>query len=380
MANNYKQPNQNSLNKNQKIWSTINLNLAVINIAIILVFCAYFFKFIVAKQESRYPQSSASEELINNEQIQAEISAAAPKNLHVDAVPVQTFKEVDGVPSGRFNYGGSTAWAPIRKKVDSVIQTQRPEFKLHYLQHPVLIPSSNTGIKMLLSEELTIVQSSRPLHPQEYQLAKKRNVILKQIPIAIDGIVFAVNPQLNIPGLTLIQLQDIYTGKIVNWKQLGGPDLKIIPYSQPPRVSGTAEFVIEYVLDKQKLGSNVKLVASVTEAIRKVNGDRGAIFYGSAAEIIGQCTIKSLPIGSSLENLIAPYIEPPIDSQECPQRRNQIDRQVFQSAKYPLTHYLFVIIKQNGKIEEQAGIAYANMLLSQQGQKLISEAGYVPIR
>ena len=380
MSNNYKQTDKNSRNKTQETWSINHLNLAVITSAIILVLCVYFFKLIGRKQTLKSPRIPDAEELINNEQIQAKISASAPKNLHVSTVPVKTFKEVNSVPSGRFNYGGSIAWAPIRKKVDSVIQTQRPEFKLRYLQHPVLIPSSSTGIKMLLTEELTIVQSSRPLHPQEYQLAKKYNVTLKQIPIAIDGIVFAVNPQLNISGLTVIQLQDIYTGKIVNWKQLGGPDLKIIPYSQPPRVSGTAEFVIQYVLDKQKLGSNVKLVASVTQALREVNDDKGAIFYGSAAEIIGQCTIKPLPIGSSLDNLIAPYIDPLVKSQECPQSRNQIDHQVFQSAKYPLTHYLFVIINQNGKIEEKAGIAYANMLLSQQGQKLISEAGYVPIR
>lgn len=61
-------------------------------------------------------------------------------------------------------------------------------------------------------------------------------------------------------------------------------------------------------------------------------------------------------------------------------QRDRLNFQAFQSGDSPLTRRLFVIVKQNVQIDEQAGMAYANLLLTNQGQKLIAEAGFVPIR
>ena len=294
---------------------------------------------------------------------------------------INTFQEVAGIPYGLFNYGGSSTWAPIRKEVDRQLQAEVPEFKLRYLQHPIRIPSSGVGIEMLLSNQLTIAQSSRPLKPKEYQLAQKQNFNLKQIAVAIDGIAIAVNPNLNIPGLTIAQLKDIYAGKITNWKQVGGPNLEISAYSKSPQVSGTAQFFIKQILNQEHIfGSNIKLVTNTTQTLRKVSANKGAIFYASASEVVGQCKIKPLPIGQNADKLIAPYMEPLVTPEQCPAKRNQINHQVFQNGEYLLTRSLFVIIKQNGDIEEQAGQAYTEMLLSDQGQNLIEKAGFVPIR
>ncbi len=313
-----------------------------------------------------------------------ESSAIASEPTKAETFPillkrVKSIKEVKDIPSGSYYYGGSTAWALIRKEVDKKILAQTPEFSLKYREHPMLVASSGAGIKMLLENELTIAHSSRPLHPQEYQLAKEQNFTLLQVPVAIDAVAIVTNPSLDIPGLTLEQLKDIYTGKIVNWKQVGGPDLEIVPYSQPSHISGTAEFFAEKVMKKDYLGSHVNLVNSVTEGIKDTAQHEGAIFYASAPEIIGQCSVKPIPIGENLNNLISPYVEPLVTPQQCPQLRNQINPQLFQEAKYPLTHHLFVVIKQNDEMEEKAGKAYAKMLLSEEGQKLISEAGYLPI-
>ena len=142
---------------------------------------------------------------------------------------VENFASVQNVPSGLFNYGGSTSWAPIRLAIDPKIQAARPEFRLRYVEPTSGSPSSGNGIRMLLDGRLAFAQSSRPLLDQEYNQAQQRGFVLKQIPIAIDGLAIAVNPNLDIPGLTIDQLKSIYTGKITNWKQLGGPDLAIKP-------------------------------------------------------------------------------------------------------------------------------------------------------
>ena len=66
--------------------------------------------------------------------------------------------------------------------------------------------------------------------------------------------------------------------------------------------------------------------------------------------------------------------------EQCPAQRNQINYQAFRLARYPLTRHLYVIVKQNGQREQQAGEAYARLLLSDQGQELIEKAGLIHIR
>lgn len=287
------------------------------------------------------------------------------------------FTEVSDLPSGLFNYGGSTVWAPIRLQVDSAIQGARPEFRLRYLDPGSKPPSSGEGIRMLLNGELAFAQSSRPIRDQEYNQAQQRGFRLQQIPIAIDGIAIAVHPNLNIPGLTLAQLKGIYTGKIRNWQQVGGPNLSIVPYSHPSTAGSPFE---EKVLGDAPYGANVRPIPTTTQAIRLLASSPGGIFYASAPELVPQCTVKSIPIGRTAAQLVPPYQEPFVPLSQCPNQRNQLNFQGFHQGTYPLTRSLFVIVKQDGRVEERAGEAYANLLLTNQGQELIQQAGFVRIR
>ena len=297
-----------------------------------------------------------------------------PKNLEL----VSKFIEVKKVPYGSFKYGGSAAWATIRNQIEPQIRAVWQEYKFHYAQHPVHSPSSRTGIEMLLHNQLTFAQSSRPISVEEYFQAKEIGLTLQQIPVALDPIVFGVNPSLNISGLSLKELRDIYTGQITNWKQVGGPDLEIIVYSKSPQFSGTAQFLSEKVLLGDQLGSNVNIVENITQTLRQVAANKGAIFYASAPQIVGQCQIKPLAIGNTSQDLVPPYITPLVEPQKCPESRNQLNKDVFHNNSYPLMRNLYVIVKENGGIEEEAGIAYASLLLSQEGQRLIQQTGLVP--
>lgn len=288
-----------------------------------------------------------------------------------------SFVSVQNVPPGVFNYGGSTSWAPIRLTVDGAIQAARPEFRLRYFNPPGSPPSSGTGIRMLINDELSFSQSSRPILEQEYSQAQRKGFRLQQIPIALDALAVAVNPSLKIPGLTIDQLKSIYTGKVTNWKLVGGPDLKITPYSHPNNTGSTFE---EQVLGSQAFGANVKFISTTTQALQELAKNPGGIFYASAPELVPQCTVKPLPIGRTLGELVPPYQEPFIPLSECPNQRNQLNTQAFQKGQYPLTRNLFVVVKQNGRTDELAGVAYANLLLTTQGQELIAKAGFVRIR
>lgn len=277
---------------------------------------------------------------------------------------VATFAQVRSVPTGVFNYGGSTVWVTVRKEVDPAIQTVWPQFQLRYTSPNSGAPSSETGIRMLLNNQLDFAQSSVPLTDEDYQKAQQRGFKLKEIPVALDAIAVVVNPSLNIPGLTVDQFNDIYAGKITNWNQLGGPNLKIQPYGKPDRDKNPA----------------VQLVSTTTEALHKVATDPGGIYYSSAPLLVAQCKVKTLPVGRSLNQLVPPYKEPFVPLEQCLQKRNEVNTEAILSGQYPLTRRLLVIVKQNSQIEQQAGDAYAKLLLTTQGKELLTKAGFIPIR
>ena len=346
---------------------------------IVITFVVFFF-FIKIKW--------TSQNIINKSQNQSIISRnnnlfppqKNPNFSQINLELVSKFIEVKNVPFASFYYSGSSSWATIRKELEPQFRSVWPEFKIHYAQHPVLSPSSGMGIHMLIHNNLAFTQSDRPLKPEENFKANKKGLTLQQIPVALDGIVFAVNPTLNISGLTIEELRDIYTGKITNWKQVGGPDLEITVYSKSTKLSGTAQFFSEKVLLGQKLAPRVKIVENSTKTFQQVATNKGAIFYASAPKIVGQCTIKPLAVGKTSQDLVSPYIEPLVEPQKCPTSRNQINKDVFQNGRYPLLRYLYVIVKENGGIEEKAGLAYASFLLSEEGQRLIQKTGFVPVR
>jgi len=56
-----------------------------------------------------------------------------------------------------------------------------------------------------------------------------------------------------------------------------------------------------------------------------------------------------------------------------------LNKSAFADGSYPLTRKLFVVIKRDGRLDEQAGVAYTNMILSNEGQELVEKAGFVPL-
>ncbi len=293
----------------------------------------------------------------------------------------KNFTDVQNIPTGLFRYGGSTSWAPIRLGVDPKIQQERPEFRLQYVEPNLGSPGSATGIQSLIDGQLTFAQSSRPVLDSELKRAQERGLKLEQIPVAIDGLAVAVNPDINIPGLTLEQLRSIYTGKTTNWSQLGGPNIPVKAYSRRINDGGTVELFVQDILGGQAFGAGVEFVSTTTQALQKVAVSPGSIYYASAPEVVPQCSILPLPLGRTQGQYVAPYQEPFVLPNQCPGRRNKLNIEAFQSGKYPITRNLFVVVKQtNTETERQAGLAYANLLLSQQGQELITQSGFVRIR
>jgi phosphate transport system substrate-binding protein len=305
----------------------------------------------------------------------------------VAPVGLQRIMDVQNVPSGLFNYGGSTTWAPLRSpnQVDAAIQAAHPPFRLRYVQQVGKNPGSGTGVQMLLQGDLTFAQISRPLTSAVCDQAKQRQMQFKQVAVAVDGLAIAVNPNLPITGLTVNQLAGIYTGRITNWQAIGGPNLPIVPLTRSSTAGGTVEFFVERVLQKQPTDrapfpASVKTIATTTEALRQLANTPGAIYYASAPEVVPQCKVKPIALGLSANDLISPYDGALISPDQCPAQRNRLNVKAFQTGQYPLTRNLYVVIHQNRQTEQKAGETYASFLLSGEGQELIEKAGYVRVR
>ncbi len=282
---------------------------------------------------------------------------------------VSSFTDVN-VPTGQFTYGGSTTWAPIRGGIDPQLQQIFPGLQLTY-QPPInQPPGSSVGIQMLINGEIDFAQTSRPLSPAEKQQAKQQGLALQEIPIVIEGVAVVTHPELPIENLSQTDLRDIYTGKTNNWQQLGGPDLPIMPISRED-VGGTVIFFSQTVLNGEALATSVQRSNSTTEALRLTANTPGSIYFASAPEVVGQCTVKPISIDQQ-----PPYQLPYIDLQQCPNPRNQPNLKGFESGEYPLIRPLYIV----GNTDIPIVQAYAELLLSTEGQTTLNELGFASLR
>ena len=276
----------------------------------------------------------------------------------------ESIDQVQDVPSGLFSYGGAFYFASlVAHGMNDTIAQDYPEFNLRYTKPTNQAPTYAHGIKMLLDGELSFAFNGRPLTDQEYVQAKLRNIKLLQIPIAIDGIAVFGNNNQAVNNLTLDQVQDILTGKITNWQHLGGVNLPIIPILLTPE-----NLEILAIHNLESVSKKTQYAANYTLAVRKVIAIPGTISLASASLIQNQQGIKVFHLAAEdSANYIAPMI------------KKKPNLKLFENGAYPLTRRLFIVIRQDGTPEQIAGEAYAQMLLSNQGQEIVEASGFVPL-
>jgi phosphate transport system substrate-binding protein len=318
----------------------------------------------------------------------------SPNSAIVDLKTGESFAEIKDVPQGSFKYGGSTTWATTRQlksSIDAGIKGVFPKYDIVYTDGSSANlkstqdgtcdrqPGSNTGICWLIAGDIDFVQSSVALDRSKYA-ADNQIGHLKEEVVAYDALAVVVNPRLNIPGLTIAQLRDIYRGKVTNWRDLGGPDLKIVAFSRDENAGGSVSSFKDLVLSTSDTFKYQK-VESTTAGLHQVKTTPGGIYYGASEEVIvDSCDTKPIAIGNSIGNLIKPYQEPLQSPDDCIKgQRNRINAEVIKRQEYPLTRKIYVIIKVDGTDRQKAGEAYVNLLKTKQGQTLLEKAGFVSI-
>jgi phosphate transport system substrate-binding protein len=308
---------------------------------------------------------------VNNSQlIGVDNSSGNNQNTALDVKLYNSMKEVPNVPEGTFNYGGGNSFAALTAAgLHEAITTAHPNFRLRYTEPKDGKSGGRKGVAMLLDGQLSFTLYGGSLEDADYSKAKQRGFGLKQVPVALDALVFFTHRDISIPGLSVDQLQDIYKGKITNWKQVGGPDLAIIPFARNPKTSNSLDELLGP--EANQFASRLQFIRDYTEAIRKVASTPGGISFGGNALIAGQQTIRPLAIAKANSQ---EYVQPYIDNGK------RINGAVIRDSSYPMSRRMFIVFRSDGTIDQLAGEAYINMLLSKEGQQIVEKAGLIPLR
>jgi phosphate transport system substrate-binding protein len=175
---------------------------------------------------------------------------------------------------GVLKISGGTAHIPVMKDAALQIMAFNPE-----IQISIAGGGSGVGIKQVGEGLVDIGNSGRK--PTDQEIARYD---LKLFLWAIDGVASVVNPKNNVKSLTKNQLMDIFSGKIDNWKMLGGEDRKINVYTRD-EASGTREVFWQKALDKGKIISGALVVVSNGAMKTAVANDPYGIGYVSVGHI-----------------------------------------------------------------------------------------------
>jgi phosphate transport system substrate-binding protein len=216
---------------------------------------------------------------------------------------------------------------------------------------------SGIGFAALQNQTTDLCDASRKIKAAEIQ---KCMIAFGARPteykVALDGLSVYVNPENPLKELSVAQVGDIFTGKITNWKEVGGPDAPITVYSRE-NSSGTYEFFKEHVLKGKDFAASAQTMPGTAAIVQAVVKDKNGIGYGGAAYGGGS---KLLAIKKTDDS---PAIAP--------------NETTVMDGTYPIWRHLYVYV--NPAQDKGDIAAYLNWIRSDDGQKYVKDIGYYPL-
>ncbi len=220
---------------------------------------------------------------------------------------------------------------------------------------------SGTGIASLINGTVQIANASREMSAEEIAQARKNGIEPRRFTVALDAIAVVENPGNPVPGLTLGQIADIYTGRLTRWSQVGGENRPIVLLSRESN-SGTYVYFLEQVLrggDAQgkALFSPETLLMPSSEGISaEVRQNPNAIGYDGLGYVTPDQ--KMVAVARTPEG---PYV--------LPSARTVLDK------SYPVSRplYMYTAGEPTGLVKE-----YVDWVRGD-GQGLVTDLGFVPL-
>ena len=216
---------------------------------------------------------------------------------------------------------------------------------------------SGVGIAALLEGTTDIAQLSRKIKFDERQKLQGQGKTVKEVIIAYDALAVIVNPDNKVSNLTREQLEGIFTGKITNWKEVGGDDMKIVPYSRETS-SGTYEFFKENVLKNRNYMNGIMSMPATGAIVQSISQTKGGIGYIGLAYL--NDNVKPIHVSYDQGKT---FVEPSVANAK--------------NETYPIVRPLYYYYIGGSEATVKPFIDY---VLSDAGQKTVSEIGFITVK
>ena len=246
---------------------------------------------------------------------------------------------------------GSDTVLPVAQQTAERFMNQHPDTRV-----TVTGGGTGVGISALLDNTTDIAMASRPIKFSEKMKIKSAGEDVAEIVVAYDALAVVAHPSNPVKQLTRQQLEDIFRGKITNWKQVGGDDRKIVVYSRETS-SGTYEFFKDSVLKTKNYMASSLSMPATGAIIQSVSQTKGAIGYVGLAYVSPR--VKTLSVSYDGKHYAAPTVE------------NATNK------TYPIVRPLYYYYNVKKKAEIDPLIQY---ILSPDGQDIIKKSGYIPVK
>lgn len=243
--------------------------------------------------------------------------------------------------SNKVTVSGSTSVGPVVEILGEDFTAKNEGISVEVQQI-----GSSAGIKNAIEGTSQIGMASRDLKDEEKASG------LKETQIAIDGIAVITNKNNEVKDLTLEQVKDIYTGKITNWKEVGGKDAPIVVVSREDG-SGTRDGFQENVgFESEELTKDAQISDGSGNIKSIVEGNENSIGYisfGYVDDKVNALTIDGVEL--TVENV--------------------------KDNKYAIARP-FLLVNKEDKISEE-GTKFIEFILSEEGQKIVEDKGFISI-
>jgi phosphate transport system substrate-binding protein len=247
---------------------------------------------------------------------------------------------------------GSDTLVVQAQKWAEIYMNQKSEVKIQ-----VTGGGTGTGFAALQNQTTDLCNASRKIRAAEIaECIKAFGKRPTEYKVCLDGLSVYVAAENPLKELSMEQLLLIFTGKIKNWKELGGNDAPITVYSRE-NSSGTYEFFKENVLQGKDFAASAQTMPGTAAVLQAVAKDKNGIGYGGAAYGAGA---KHLAIKKTDNS-------PAID----PTEENVV------KGIYPIWRYLFVYV--NPALDKGEIASYLTWIRGDEGQKVVKEVGYFPL-
>ena len=271
------------------------------------------------------------------------------RTLAAGAVALAAFTSAQ---AGTITVKGSDTMVILAQKWTEVYMAKTPGTAIQ-----VTGGGSGTGFAALQNKTTDLANASRKIKAKEIETCVK--VFDKrplEFKVCLDGVSLYTSADNKVEALSLDQLEGIFTGRIKNWKEVGGQDAPITVYSRE-NSSGTYEFFKEHVLKGKDFLASAQTMQGTAAVLQAVGKDKNGIGYGGAAYGAGAKHLKiSVEPGS-------PAIEP--------------TEQTVVDHSYPIWRFLYIYANPNLYKGEIA--AYVDWIRSDAGQQVVKDVGYYPL-